>query len=545
MKVKDYIARFLESKGIDTVFLLQGGMITNLVDSIAETTKIKIVTVQHEQAAAMAVEAYGKLLHKPAVALATSGPGATNLLTGIASCYFDSVPAIFITGQVNTKQITKKPFVRQTGFQETDIVSMAAPITKAAFCVTEAKDVQTILETAYATAINGRFGPVLIDIPIDIQMEEIDISFDNGTSFFKDFYSDLQNSKRPLILAGNGTRIDSVMFKLFLQQYQIPVVLSLLGLDVLPYDHKERVGFIGTYGNRWANQALADCDLLLVLGSRMDLRQTANVDKFKAGKKIYHVDLDVSELNNNITGCRVLNVELSEFFKMAVSFDNAYNKYESPIDWVNKIQLEKQNSLDTNELTCKGINPNVFIHKLSQASVLAKVFIADVGNNQMWTAQSIELFEWQYFLTSGGMGAMGYSLPAAIGASIALGNAPVVAIVGDGGLQINIQELQTIRRYNLPVKIVVLNNNSLGMIRQFQDTYFNGHHISTIDKAPSFVNIAAAYEIDRWYVENEDGIEKGLERMWQFPNSSFLLEVCIDRETNVVPKVMFGNGLKD
>jgi len=550
MKVKDYIARFLEKKGIDTVFLLQGGMITNIVDSIKETTNINIVTVQHEQAAAMAIDGYGKVLHKPAIALATSGPGATNLITGIASCYFDSVPAIFITGQVNTEQLRKNPYARQTGFQETDIANIIAPITKAVFSIWDENEVMDVFERAYTIAMQGRKGPVLIDVPINVQMQKMTFRpAGRGTfpksvkdkSFFKKYYEDLQNSTRPLILAGGGVRTSSALFKAFLKKYQIPVVLSLLGLDALQYNHPNRVGFIGTYGNCWANTTLADCDLLLVLGSRMDSRQTASVKEFKQGKKIYHLDIDSNELNNNVTECVTSESEVSVFFEDAIVFDKTY---EAPIKWVQTIQIEKLCNLDTKELDCKGINPNVFIHRLSKACKTAKAFTVDVGANQMWTAQSIELEENQFFLTSGGMGAMGYALPAAIGACIALGKAPVVAIVGDGGFQINIQELQTIRRYNLPIKIVVLNNNSLGMIRQFQDAYFESRHTATMDWSPSFVNIAAAYEIDRWYVENEDGIEKGLERMWEFPNSPFVLEVFIDAETDISPKVMFGESLK-
>jgi len=555
MKVKEYIARFLEAKEIDTVFLLQGGMITNLVDSIHEITSILGVTVQHEQAAAMAVDAYGKVSHKPAVALATSGPGATNLITGIASCFFDSVPAIFITGQVNTTQLKRNPFARQTGFQETDIINIAAPITKAVFSVWVAYQIPDILEKAYALSMQGRPGPVLIDIPIDIQMQEMNdliipiddvvLSEENKKEsdlvFFKKYYVDLQKSKRPLILVGGGVRSSSELFKEFLHRYQIPVVLSLLGLDVLPYTHPERVGFIGTYGNRWANTTLADCDLLLVLGSRMDSRQTASIKEFKQGKKIYHIDIDYNELNNNITGCETSEADLSLFFEDAIALNRIY---KAPVKWKNTIQLERDTNSDTSELDCKGINPNVFIHELSKSSGLAKGFTTDVGANQMWSAQSIELSKNQFFLTSGGMGAMGYSLPAAIGACFASGISPVVAIVGDGGMQINIQELQTIRRYNLPIKIVVLNNRSLGMIRQFQDAYFGGRHVSTVDNPPSFVNIASAYEIERYYIESEEDIQNGLERMWMFPNSPFLLEVFIDTETNISPKVMFGDSLK-
>ena len=305
----------------------------------------------------------------------------------------------------------------------------------------------------------------------------------------------------------------------FLSKYQIPVVTSLLGFDVLPYQHPQRVGFIGTYGNRWANYALGTCDLLLVLGSRLDLRQTgADTSSFQKDKQIYHVDIDPAELNNRITNCITLNADLSDFF---LSTKNLSMLYKVSDDWLEDIANKKQARPDTGELeNITGINPNIFIHKLSQASKQAKVFTADVGNNQMWSSQSLELTENQLFLTSGGMGAMGYSLPSAIGASITMGNVPVVSIAGDGGFQINIQELQTIQRNCLPIKMVILNNHCLGMIRQFQDTYFDSCYQSTVwgYDAPDFKKVALAYGIKSYSISKPEEIETGLTKLWEDPS---------------------------
>ena len=558
MKVTTYIAQFLKGKGIDTVFELQGGMITRIIDALHHEGGIKIVSMHHEQAAAMAADAYGRIKNKPGIALATSGPGATNLLTGIGNCFFDSVPAIFITGQVNINEQKGDRPTRQLGFQETDIVNMARPITKGAYAVLSAKEIPIIFEEAYRIATSGRPGPVLIDIPMNIQNEEIEVSELDVTdsisekntptpqAFFQNYRDALKNSKRPLILVGRGIRSSGSVehFQKFLRKYMIPVVTSLLGFDVLSYNHPQRIGFIGTYGNRWANYALGSSDLLLVLGSRLDLRQTgSDIDSFQKGKVIYHVDIEQAELNNRITNCITLKANLFDFLTQIENFDIAY---KAPTAWLNEIEEKKQARLDTKELeNISGINPNSFIHQLSKASQLAKVYTADVGNNQMWTSQSLELNENQLFLTSGGMGAMGYSLPAAIGVSITLGNAPVVCIAGDGGFQINIQELQTIRRNNLPIKIVILNNHCLGMIRQFQDSYFDSCYQSTVwgYNAPDFTKVALAYGIDSYSISKPEEIETGLVKLWEDPTQPFLLEVSLDIHTNVFPKMMFGSPI--
>jgi acetolactate synthase-1/2/3 large subunit len=435
---------------------------------------------------------------------------------------------------------------------------MARPITKAAYAVQTAKEIQYIFEQAYQIATSGRPGPVLIDIPMNIQNEEIElpelevidsISEKDATApqtFFQIYFDALKNSKRPLILVGRGIRSSGMVnqFQKFIQKCQIPVVCSLLGFDVLPFNHPQRIGFIGTYGNRWANYALGSCDLLLVLGSRLDLRQTgSDISSFQNGKVIFHIDIEQVELNNRISGCVTLNADLSDFF---IHIRNLDSYYKAPNTWIEEIEEIKQTRLDINELeNIIGINPNIFIHQLSQASQQAKVFTADVGNNQMWSSQSLELNETQLFLTSGGMGAMGYSLPAAIGASITMGNIPIVAIAGDGGFQINIQELQTIRRNNLPIKIVILNNHCLGMIRQFQDSYFDSCYQSTVwgYTAPDFIKVAAAYGIDSYSIDKKDDIDTGLEKLWKEPSIPFLLEVNIDIHTNVFPKMLFGSPI--
>ena len=556
MKVTQYIARFLKDKGIHTVFELQGGMITRIIDALNQEGGIDIVSMHHEQAAAMAADAYGRIKNKPGVALATSGPGATNLLTGIGNCFFDSVPAIFITGQVNTNEQKGDKSTRQIGFQETDIVAMAEAITKKAYAIKTKDEIPNVFEEAYQIAMSGRPGPVLIDIPMNIQNQEIEDALvekpfleKNLTTcddFINKYINALKVSKKPLLLIGRGIRAAqaSELFKKFIAKFQIPVVTSLLGVDVLPYTHPLRVGFIGTYGNRWANYALGSSDVLLVLGSRIDLRQTgADIEAFKQGKQIFHVDIDSAELNNRFTDTITLNTNLVTFFEEVQKIDYSYCL---PIDWNAEIKEKREAYSDILELkNVKGINPNRFMHQLSKISFKAKGFTTDVGNNQMWSAQSLELNGDQLFLSSGGMGAMGYSLPAAIGASIALNKQPIVCISGDGGFQINIQELETVKRNNLPIKIVILNNHCLGMIRQFQDSYFESRYQSTVwgYSAPDFTAIARAYGIDSFSIEKEEDINIGLNRMWEDANAPFLLNVNINIHTNVYPKMLFGNPL--
>jgi acetolactate synthase I/II/III large subunit len=557
MKLSTYLNNYLVQKGIDTVFLLQGGMIIRLIDEIHRIGEITIVSMHHEQAASFAADAYSRTKNIPGVAFATSGPGATNLITGIGSCFFDSVPAIFITGQVNQNEQKSDLETRQIGFQETDIVSIVEPITKAAFAINDVEEVPSIFERAFKIASEGRPGPVLIDIPMNLQNMEISeldsphleetIKPDSNeiAVFSKELISQLRSAKKPLVLAGRGIRVAQVQsaFLRFIEKYDIPVTTSLLGLDAIPYDHPNRVGFIGTYGNRWANQALNDCDVLLVLGSRLDLRQTgADAKSFENNKKIFHVDIDRAELNNRIKGCETLQCDLKTFFD-----NNSYNNSDdNNSSWKEEILANYLNKPDVDELKgIVGINPNHFMHQLSKSSGLAKIITTDVGNNQMWAAQSIELKHDQLFLSSGGMGAMGYSLPAAIGACFANGLSPVLSISGDGGFQINIQELQTIKRNKLPIKIVILNNRSLGMIRQFQDSYFNSCYESTVwgYDSPDFIKLAGAYGINGQSISSANEIDSGLEQLWRDRDEPFVLNVNVDYKTNAYPKMLYGKPL--
>lgn len=562
MKASDYIAATLAARKVPAVFELVGGMITHMVDSIHVLGKTPIVSMRHEQAAAFAAEAAGRLCGKiPGVAMATSGPGATNLLTGIASCYFDSSPAIFITGQVNRHEQKGSRTVRQLGFQETDIASMAAPITKRVFSVPNGESIPQILDEAFLLSTTGRRGPVLVDIPMDVQRDPVtaplrslevppeSVPFDDAIA--KDVLTAVLSARKPLILAGGGIHSAqaAVPFREFARIACVPVVHSLMACDLLDYHDPINVGMIGSYGNRWANLALDQCDCLIVLGSRLDVRQTgADTKGFKGSRPIFHFDIDASEMNNRVIDC---HATVSDLTTAVAALRNAFEGHGERVKnqiqpWMKHVAALRAEWPDTRELNLKdSINPNVFMHQLSQSFEHAKAYVVDVGQHQMWSAQSLELSTRQRFLTSGGMGSMGFALPAAIGAAVTLADQPVVMIAGDGGFQCNIQELQTLAHLQLPVKMVVINNECHGMVRQFQESYFSSRYQSTMwgYSAPDFSKVANAYGIESRTVTNPEDVEESLKWFCGDSTAPVLLQVMIDPMANVYPKLAFGHGM--
>ena len=555
MKVSDYVNSFLKKNEVKFIFEMSGGMITHLLDSIYQKNEIKIVSMKHEQSAAFAADTVGRLTGRPGIAMATSGPGATNLITGIGSSYFDSSPTVFITGQVNRSELKKNRKIRQLGFQETDIVSIIKPITKKAFRATNAKNVPDLLKKAYEVSTSGRPGPVLLDLPMDVQRTQIKVPKVKKVSiqakkFYKNnilkkLFFDLQNSKKPIILVGGGIHSSHSLdlFRKFIHLIKIPVVNSLMAVDALPYSEPLRVGFIGSYGNRWANITLSNSDFVLVLGSRLDVRQTGSqVKEFKEDKIIYHVDCEKGEINNRISGCAEVNSDLQSFLTNIIKYIGK-KKFQARNDWINEINSLKNSFPDYKENSkISGINPNNFMHKLSKFSKKASVIVSDVGQHQMWAAQSLELDKNQRFVTSGGMGSMGFGLPSSIGAAFIESPSPIVLIAGDGGFQSNIQELQTVVHHNLPIKIVILNNRCHGMVRQFQEQLFDKRYQSTLwgYSAPNFEKIALSYGIRAKTVKTESGIKKALEWLWKRPKEPQLLQVMIDTFTNAYPKIAFG-----
>lgn len=561
MKLSDYVIDCLKQQGVSHVFEFIGGAIVHLLDSVSFRDDMECISVRHEQAGAFAAEAYARMNGKLGVAMATSGPGALNLLTGIGSCFFDSVPCLFITGQVNTYEYKFDRPVRQIGFQETDIVSVAKPLTKYAAMVTDPEQIRYELEKAIYLAQNGRPGPVLLDIPMNLQRAQIDpetlISFFNSQEYkdlsksfevndsvIADVIDMLGEAKRPLILAGGGVRVSNSTEELtrFIEKTGIPIVSSLMGLDVISHENPLYSGLIGSYGNRYSNLILANCDLLLILGSRLDSRQTGTrPDTFGRAAKKIHVDIDYNELNSKVEATLAVKANLNDFLKKMNSELTEYNKLDIS-EWLKTIEKLKL-LYPTYSFSPEGneIEPNRFMELLSSKSEQFGAICLDVGQHQMWASQSFKLTEQQRLLNSGGMGAMGFALPAAIGATLATG-AETLVIAGDGGFQLNIQELDTIVRLNLPVKIVVMNNSSLGMVRQFQDLYFEGRQQSTVNPNPSFVDIVKAYTIPAFQMTLMNDVQ--LDEFLSTEGPAFI-EVILEKKTEVHPKLVVNRPIED
>ena len=563
MKLSDYVIEYIVKQKVHHVFEMIGGGIAHLLDSIYQRDDIQAISVRHEQAAAFAAEGYARMNGTLGVAMATSGPGALNLLTGIGSCYFDSVPCLFITGQVNTYEYKFDKPVRQIGFQETDIVSVVKPLTKYATLVVNASSIRYHLEKAIYLAQNGRPGPVLLDIPMNIQ--RTDINPDQLQSFYdsKEYQQDhssevlsnndldnvmqlLKNAKRPVILAGGGIRTGNAVKELeqLVAATGVPVVSSLMGLDAISHERKEFVGLIGSYGNRYSNLTLANCDLLFILGSRLDTRQTGTrPDTFGREAKKIHVDIDEFELNEKVKVDLAIHADVKNFLRKLNERMQFWDKQEYR-DWYKVIENYKSKFATESAARPDTIDPNGFAQRLSSKLKGNSIICLDVGQHQMWASQSFRMKENQRLLNSGGMGAMGFSLPAAIGASLVEKDRQTIVIAGDGGIQLNIQELDTIIKYRLPIKIFIMNNESLGMVRQFQDLYFEGRRQSTVIGHPDFCSIANAYGLKTYSIKNEEEIDRILDECLQ-AKGPVLVNVKIDKDSVVNPKLEVNRPIED
>jgi acetolactate synthase-1/2/3 large subunit len=567
LKLSDYVIDFIAKQGVAHIFEFIGGAITHLIDSTVDRDDIRCISVHHEQSGAFAAEAYARMNGRLGVAMATSGPGALNMVTGIGSCWFDSVPCLFITGQVNTYEYKFDRPVRQIGFQETDIVSVVKPLTKYAELVVDAGMIRWHLEKAVYLAQSGRPGPVLLDIPMNIQRGQIEpetlVSFFDSEEYLQmessrpvcpaatieEVIKLIAAARRPVILAGGGVRTAGATDELrnLVEQTGIPVVFTLMGLDALPGDHPASFGMIGAYGNRFSNMTLANSDLLLILGSRLDTRQTGTrPDTFARAAKKIHVDVDPHELNAKLPVDLAVQCDVGEFLTQLCA---ALSDYQKPdlSDWF-KVLTGYRTKYPTRsrEGEFPSIEPNGFMEVLSACCAEGDVICLDVGQNQMWAAQSFKLKERQRMLVSGGMGAMGFALPAAMGAALAESGSNVISISGDGGIQVNIQDLDTIVNHNLPVKIIVLNNGCLGMVRQFQDMYFGGRQQSTVVGygCPDLVKVAEAYGIPAIVIDSLSGADEILARALKMAGPVFV-EVKLEQATCVNPKLVVNRPIED
>lgn len=553
MKASDLIVKeIIKVSGTTKFFGYIGGMVAHLVDSIYRSDECELVNCITEQGAGFAADGYARSTNKLGVVFVTSGPGATNVITPIADCFFDSVPVLFITGQVNSYEYNRLS-IRQNGFQETDIVSIVRPITKFAKTLLNKETLVQEIRNAIKIALTGRKGPVLLDIPMDLQRAEIDLRaithFDNldikqettSTSKLVQFFkSALKYSKRPLVLVGNGCRNDDTRKALqyFFDKTSIPCVETIHGIDTVEPSYEYNLGFIGKYGERFSNLAFYNSDLLIVLGSRLDICQTGAKTEFLNSKVILQIDIDDSEIINSKFGNFVFKQDIGNFLS---SFNESIND-EIKLDiaeWLSYCATIKSRFNYKNK---QFSLPNEVVSQILQYSDKNSVVTFDVGQNQIWVAQSLLYRKSGLAMTSGGLGSMGFSLPAAIGASFTADT--VFAFCGDGGFQMNIQELEVIKRRNLNIKIIVLNNNSLGMVKSFQKLYFDGRYASTFEdySCPNISNIGNAYGIRSVSIKsldfNIDDISSYLE-----DHDPCLIEIVFEPSSTTEPRLTFGNDL--
>ena len=536
MKIAQYIVEYLKSKNIDRIFGYIGGYNADILDYFCEDKNNHFVLNYNEQASAFAINTYAELKEQVGVATASGAPSFCNLIGGIANAYFDSHPCVFIMGSAHSLAVRKDKSIRQNAFEEIDAVSMVRDITKYAVKITNPNEIKYELEKAFYIAKEGRKGPVLLDIPYDIIRSEIDI--DKIKSFqipsepkydeinFDLIIKKLKSAKRPVILLGGGARSpkSAELITKLTEKFKIPTVATLCGLDVLAHDNECFCGFIGHYGNRYANLALKNCDFMMILGSRLDERQLGGFrTTFSEDAFIVRVDIDKPELK------RKLKENLSYFCPVEKFLENLVKIDFSNFDFTKWLRLisnwkERYPSLDEDKSNVSALN---FLNQISDYLPDDAIICADVGQNQMLTAQAIKLNKKRRLFNSCGYGSMGFSLPAAIGCAFAKPNTCVVSVNGDGGIQMNIQELQTLRRDNLAVNIIVLNNKCLGMIRKTQEKLFDGKDFVSVKgyEAPNFEPIAKAYDISYLRVDRVEDYTKVKDFLSQ--EHPTFIEVCL------------------
>lgn len=555
MKVTDYIAAFWAEQGVDTIFGYQGSSIAHMIDSIARNEQIRFVETRHEQGAAFAASAYAKAGKELGVALACSGPGALNLITGVADAFYDSVPVVFITGQVSQKEMKRNLQIRQYGFQETDIVNIVRPITKFSIRVENADDVPALLEKAVKFSLSGRPGPVLLDFPHNIQGSQIEVNCApkniinelnlqegnvDGEAVSRTFEK-LCRANRPVLLLGGGCHISKATQKK-LELLGIPVVVSYRGKN--SYDNKSTnyCGVVGVYGDRAANWCVKYSDYSLCLGTRLDGRQTAG-ERLQLQEKelVTVVDVDRHELDKLPDDYAKVEADAESFLidLLRIIEKSVYNWQR----WLNCVcSWRSSYPIDEEYTLTDFVNPNMLFHKMGNSLCDYAAVTTDVGQNQIWANTSFAIGLNQRLLQSCGLGAMGYSLPAAVGAYYA-GFKQVISINGDGGFQMNIQELQTVQENKLPIKIFVLNNKSLGLIRDYQDKALGSRRFGSVDGfgSPNYQQIAIAYDLNYVCLSDNKHIDDVIDLLDS--DEAVLIEVLISEESITAPEPTYGQSI--
>lgn len=554
MKASDFIVSFFEQQGIDTVFGYIGGMITHLVDSLGKSEQIRYIQTYHEQTAAIAAEGYAIESGKFGVAICTSGPGFTNMMTGIADAYFGSVPVVYITGQVNTYEYKYNKPIRQQGFQEMEVVNVVKSVTKYAVLLDNADNIRYELEKAVYIATHGRKGPVVIDLPMNISRAEIEPDNLKGyqpeqeetyTIDINKVRELMEASKRPMILIGAGCDGRDVQEKLnqYIKDTQMPVITSLMGRGMIDETYDNYIGMVGSYGNRCANMAVVKADLLIALGTRMDTRQTgAMYQSFLQDGIIIHVDIDQNELEwHRLKNRLKVHASVSAFLDAIMSNHFQYGDYTCWNNWIATIKTEYCQDKEIDRFV-ENKAPYRYLQKLNGIIKEDDIITVDIGQNQMWAAQTLKMKHGQRFVTSGGLAPMGFSLPVAIGIAFANPCKTIYCLNGDGGFHMAIQSLLVISQYQLNIKVIVLNNESLGMITQFQHLYFADRMFGTTHNGgylnPDLASLSKAYGLDYVELENDKADYSTLKRQ-----GPIIVNCKISGLTTVSPKLEYNKPI--
>jgi acetolactate synthase-1/2/3 large subunit len=554
------LLRSLKEEGVDTIFGYPGGAVIDIFDTLARdfSQDFKFILVRHEQAAVHAADGYARATGKPGVCLVTSGPGGTNTVTGLATAYMDSIPVIVFTGQVPTQ------LIGNDAFQEADIVGITRPCTKHNYLVSRTEELAKTIKEGFLIATTGRPGPVLIDLPKDVVQNKVKFNYPKTIEIptyrpnvkahppsVKRAAELIRLAERPVIYAGGGVITSGAHVELFkfASMLNFPVTSTLMGLGCFPATHPLFLGMLGMHGTFRANMAIDRTDLLLAIGARFDDRVTGRVEEFAKDAKIIHIDIDPTSIQKNIVvevpivcdakdGLSKLIDELKTEGRSAEADDKLKEWHSQLTAWRNQQRLRF-------DRTSEIIKPQFVIEKLYEMTKGQAIITTEVGQNQMWAAQYYLFDHPRTFLTSGGLGTMGYGFPAAIGAQVAFPDKTVIDIAGDGSIQMNIQELATVVQYKLPVKIAILNNGCLGMVRQWQERFYDKVYSHTdITVAPDFVKLAEAYGAVGLRATKSSEVEKVIEKALE-TKGPVIIDFIVDRDEGVYPMVPAGAPIKD
>jgi acetolactate synthase I/II/III large subunit len=554
------LLRSMIAEGVDTVFGYPGGVILPIYEALPDYPELKHILVRHEQGATHMAEGYARATGKAGVVLVTSGPGATNIVTGVADAYYDSTPMVVFTGNV------PQSFLGNDAFQEADILGITRPCTKHNIIVRDIEDLAGAVKEAFHVATTGRPGPVVVDIPKDIinaltyfdyELVELDIpGYSTEPDSFsdtdlKDMLSLLASAKRPIILAGGGVVNGDANTELlaFAERFQIPVGNSLMGLGGFPLDHALALGFTGMHGHYWANIAIAKADVLFIFGNRLNERQTGKADRFARNAKIVHVDMDPSSLQKNVGAFLPIQGRLKAVLPQALAMADTLGEdffaetMASRSHWLHEIDAMRQRRTDNkvDESLAPYLTPGYAIERLFEHLPKDSFVTTEVGQHQMWAAQRYNLSRPRSFITSGGLGTMGFGFPAAIGVQAAFPKATVMDIAGDGSFQMTLQELATAQQYNLPVKVAIINNAHLGMIRQWQGSMY-GRESEAAMWSPDYLKLAEAYSCAAFQARTPEELEAILPLALAITDRPVLIDIIVSEKSDVYPWVQAGCG---